>query len=523
MILGSQMIPGTSWVTVILAVLVVWLLLATVLPPRHSNIPPGPSSYRLVGRLPDLQSDRDQHEVFSEWAKQYGSVFSVRLGFSRYVVANSSETIKQIQMNSDLSGRPSWITLNAVSAGGYNMAFQRHVSELHKAQKRLLGPTLTKSARLKTLINQEGVRLCENLRRREEMGNCFDPGCYIKLAVLNVLVKLIFNRRLTLDDSIYKAFFPVSEKVVDRFRCTENLNIFPYLRHVPGRKERAEWHKLQSDCKELWGLFRSFFEDEARRFIEQEDDSLESEEGDSLVFQFLRKHPDAKTAGVKFLDYEDVCAKKETDTSPFSGSCIQATLIDLMLAGTITTCSTLNWIILHLAWYPDLQQEIREEVERHVTDQPESSMSTDGRLGLLRGFIMEVMRMKRNVPLPHCAVIDTSLGPYRIPKGTVVLMNMEAVHKDGVLWPDPNKFDPRRFPTKGKLPQEDRFQPFSKRGERGCLGYHFADMELFLLTASLVKKFRFEVPEGSKMDLTPDPKSLVKRPKEIQLKISSVI
>lgn len=49
---------------------------------------------------------------------------------------------------------------------------------------------------------------------------------------------------------------------------------------------------------------------------------------------------------------------------------------------------------------------------------------------------------------PLCRVQeDTSIGEYFIPKGTMVLANVMAVHRDPELWANPDDFDPTRFLT----------------------------------------------------------------------------
>ncbi|KAB7496539.1 putative inactive cytochrome P450 2G1 [Armadillidium nasatum] len=71
------------------------------------------------------------------------------------------------------------------------------------------------------------------------------------------------------------------------------------------------------------------------------------------------------------------------------------------------------------------------------------------------------------------------------------------IHKDPNYWKNPEEFDPSRFlDENGKyIPTCDGFQAFGI-GKRQCLGEHFARMELFLITASLLQNFTFSPPEG---------------------------
>lgn len=50
---------------------------------------------------------------------------------------------------------------------------------------------------------------------------------------------------------------------------------------------------------------------------------------------------------------------------------------------------------------------------------------------------------------------------YTIPKGTVILPNLWAVHRDPVLWERPDEFCPSRFlDDQGQLLKTEAFIPF---------------------------------------------------------------
>ena len=61
--------------------------------------------------------------------------------------------------------------------------------------------------------------------------------------------------------------------------------------------------------------------------------------------------------------------------------------------------------------------------------------------------LTEVMRIRPVAPmaLPHMAAHTVPFGDYVIPKGTIVIPNLWAVHHDPKLWKDPDVFDPERF------------------------------------------------------------------------------
>jgi len=51
--------------------------------------------------------------------------------------------------------------------------------------------------------------------------------------------------------------------------------------------------------------------------------------------------------------------------------------------------------------------------------------------------------------IPHCTLVDTTVGGYFIPKDTVIWPNLSAVMKDPKEFPNPEKFEPKRYLSKG--------------------------------------------------------------------------
>ena len=78
---------------------------------KRKNLPPGPLSLPLVGNLPSLIfhfiRTRDEPEyLFAKMAKQYGDVFSLRVGTKLIVVMNRCNAIKEAFGNPLMNDRP---------------------------------------------------------------------------------------------------------------------------------------------------------------------------------------------------------------------------------------------------------------------------------------------------------------------------------------------------------------------------------------------------------------------------------
>ncbi|XP_023248269.1 cytochrome P450 306a1-like [Copidosoma floridanum] len=98
-------------------------------------------------------------------------------------------------------------------------------------------------------------------------------------------------------------------------------------------------------------------------------------------------------------------------------------------------------------------------------------------------------------------LVDTQIKDYDIPKGTMVLSVLWAIHLNPLYWPDPNAFKPARFISEdGSLKKPDAFFPF-QCGKRMCIGDELARMMLFLFSARILQKFSLSAPLDHTIDL----------------------
>ena len=72
-----------------------------------------------------------------------------------------------------------------------------------------------------------------------------------------------------------------------------------------------------------------------------------------------------------FIDVMLIERENTTDpTSPFYGQTgldnLKVTLFDLFLAGSETTSTTLNWAVLYMVRYPEIQAQVQEELDTVV-------------------------------------------------------------------------------------------------------------------------------------------------------------
>jgi cytochrome P450 len=173
-------------------------------------------------------------------------------------------------------------------------------------------------------------------------------------------------------------------------------------------------------------------------------------------------------------------------------------MIFLMMAAHDTITSSASSLVWLLAKHPEWQDKLRAEALA-VTGGAGRPLAYDdlARLELTEMAFKEALRLIPPVPsIPRRAMREFEFGGYRIPAGTGVGISPSAVHMDPALWPDPEKFDPLRF-TPDKIAKRHKYAwvPFGG-GAHMCLGLHFAYMQIKILMAQLLTRYRIEIEPG---------------------------
>ncbi|WP_407931974.1 cytochrome P450 [Erythrobacter aurantius] len=179
----------------------------------------------------------------------------------------------------------------------------------------------------------------------------------------------------------------------------------------------------------------------------------------------------------------------------------------LMMAAHDTITSSATSLIYYLATNPEWQEKLREEVFA-VTGGPDGDgkprpLSYDdlAKLDLTEMAFKEALRMIPPVPsMPRRALREFEYEGYRIPAGQMVGINIYWTHHSEEYWDDPFTFDPMRFtPDKVKARHKYAWVPFGG-GAHMCLGLHFAYMQVKILLAQLLQRYRIEAEPGYKPD-----------------------
>jgi cytochrome P450 len=166
-------------------------------------------------------------------------------------------------------------------------------------------------------------------------------------------------------------------------------------------------------------------------------------------------------------------AARHEEGSPMSDAEIHDELLTLLVAGHETTATALAWAVERLIRHPDKLARLREEVEA-------------GEEAYLTATIQETLRLRPVIVIVIRRLTEAiRLGGYELPAGVNVVPSIHLVHRDPVIYPEPDAFRPERFLE--TPPGTYTWIPFGG-GVRRCLGASFAQQEMAIVLRELVAR-----------------------------------
>jgi cytochrome P450 len=167
-----------------------------------------------------------------------------------------------------------------------------------------------------------------------------------------------------------------------------------------------------------------------------------------------------------------------------------------LLAGSDQPATQMAFILHLLGNHPDAQRAVQDEVDAVLGGRSMTAADVDA-LTVTVAAIKESMRLYPSAyALPRSVEKDEDCRGYRIPAGVQAVCAPWATHRHPDFWDDPERFDPARFSPEA---ERDR-HPFAYfafgGGPHGCLGMHLAMLEMVVVTATLLQRYRIVTGSG---------------------------
>ncbi|XP_062411729.1 cytochrome P450 2J2-like [Sardina pilchardus] len=436
------------------------------------NFPPGPWSLPFIGDMHRIDFS-EMHLQFFKFAEKYGDIFTLRALGSRMVVFNGHKVVREayIKQGENFVDRPSLPLFSDIYG---NKGLVASNGNSWKQQRRFALHTLRNFGLGKSSLEPSILQECSYLNEAfaNEQGKPFNPQWLVINAVSNIISVLVFSDRFEYSSNDFQSLLKnIKEAVILEGSIWAQLyNTFPWLmRRVPGphREIISLWNKVIDFVK-------SKIEDHRAHY-----DPSDPKDYIDCFLGEMEKWKDDEASGFD-VDNLSICT------------------LDLFVAGSETTSTTMYWALLYMINYPEIQRKVQEELDRVVGSSRQPSTADRENLPYTNAVIHEIQRFSNIIPinLPRITGQDTQVGDYNIPKGTMVFGNLTSVLFDETQWETPHTFNPGHFlDAEGKFIRKEAFVVFSL-GKRVCLGEQLARMELFLFFSSLLQRFSFSPSEG---------------------------
>lgn len=416
------------------------------------------------------------HIVLTNLAKTYGRIYGLFIGTRLIVILNDFDTVKDAMVNHSevFSDRPTVPLVNIITKRK-GIVFAPY-GPIWRQQRRFSHSTLRHfglgKLSLEPIIIEEFKYVREELLKFGDKG--FSPFQIINNAVSNVICSISFGKRFNYEDKEFKTMLNFMSRALEISLNSEAVltNVCSWMYYLPF----GPFKELRQIVIDITVFLK--------RIIEEHKVSLDPENPQDFIDMYLIHVDEEK--------------RTQIETS-FNAEYLFYIVGDLFIAGTDTTTNTLLWSILYMCHHPDMQEKVQAEIDAVIGRDRPPSLTDKISMPFTEATIMEVQRMTVVVPLsvPHMASESTVFQGYTIPKGSVVLANLWAVHRDPQVWDKPNDFNPSRFlDDHGQILKKEAFIPFGI-GRRVCMGEQLAKMELFLMFVNLLQSFSFSFADDT--------------------------
>ncbi|KAJ7621451.1 cytochrome P450 [Roridomyces roridus] len=421
---------------------------------REPSLPPGPPTVPLLGNLHIFPTEC-AHFRFTEWARQYGGFYSLKIGPGTTVVLTDPAAVKVLmdQRSGNTVDRPAMHVADCVT-GGLNTVLARYTENwrtLRRAAHTILTPQ--ESRKHLPIQQAEATQLLHDILSQPD-------GFYthIRRYSSSVILSVLYGKRAPrYETRETTAFFEAQhewERVLEP-GSPPPIDLIPLLKYVPAR-----WAKWKRDCARTRKLQRDLY----FGLLNDTRERLGRGEENGCYMEEILKSQEELGMDAEMIGY------------------LGGVLIE---GGSDTTSSFLQTLILALTAYPEAQKKAQEEIDRVV--------------GSDRMPTLDDPPIPASPPIliPHSTLAAEEYKGYTIPKSATIFVNVYGIFHDPDLFDDPETFSPERslLTENGTKPGVDGSDlrhnlPFGV-GRRICPGIHLAQHSINLNTVNLIWAFQF--------------------------------
>ncbi|EXB59542.1 Cytochrome P450 81D1 [Morus notabilis] len=457
--------------SLIILLIALKLILQTQTPKK--NLPPSPLALPVIGHLHLLKPPI--HRTFHRLSQKFGPVFSLWLGFRRVVVVSSPSAVEECFSKNDvvLANRPPLIMGKYISYNHTTIVAAPYGD--HWRNLRRIGTLeIFSSARLNNFLVSRRDEV-KRLLRRISVNSLRASGkvqlkSVFQELTLNIIIRMVAGKRYygedVADEDEATKFREIMKEVFENGGAGNPADFLPILNWIPEGYEKR-----------------------IKRLAKRTDSFLQS---------LIEEHRSRKESKNTMIDH--LLSLQVSQPEYYTDQIIKGFVLILLLAATDTSAVTLEWAMSNLLNHPNILKKAKAELDAQIGQQQLVEESDLSKLNYLQNIISETLRLYPAAPMlvPHYSSDDCTIGGYDVPRGTILLVNAWAIHRDPKLWDDAESFIPERFEN-GESESYKLF-PFGL-GRRSCPGIGLAQRVVGLTLGSLIQCFEWERTSEEEVDM----------------------
>ncbi|XP_069814559.1 cytochrome P450 2C8-like isoform X3 [Dendropsophus ebraccatus] len=359
---------------------------------QQSKFPPGPTPLPLLGNI--LQIDfKNIVEEFVQFGTKYGPVSMAYLGPKKVLILNGYDIVREayLEQGDVFSDRPG-LAIPEMVFKGHGVLFTN--GERWKQMRRFTLSTLRNFGMGKRSLEervQEEAR-CLGAEFQKKSGTFFDPTFLLSLAVSNVICSIVFDDRYDYDDKDFLDMLALMKEIFELVTSpwAQIIDLAPnLLKHFPGPQDK---------------LFKNFekLRKHAMEKVKAHEETLDENFPRDYIDCFLIK----------------MNQQKDNPTTEYNYENLVVNLIQMFLAATETTSTSLRYAIIILLKYPNIAKKMQEEIDHIIGKSRCPSIEDRVKMPFTDAVIHEIQRFTDITPLgvPRATNRDTVLRGYHIPK-----------------------------------------------------------------------------------------------------------
>ncbi|XDV35217.1 hypothetical protein PO909_005208 [Leuciscus waleckii] len=435
---------------------------------------PGPTNWPLFGSLIEVLRKgglKRQHEALIDYHKKFGKIFRMKLGSFESVHIGAPGLLEALYRKEGsypqrLEIKP-WKAYRDMRDEAYGLLilegkdWQRVRSAF---QQKLMKPT--EVMKLDGKINEVSADLIKRIGRANVNGKINDLYFELNKWSFETICYVLYDKRFgLLQDN-------VSEEAMNFITSIKTMmSTFGTMMVTPVELHRILNTKTWKDHTAAWDRIFST----AKLYIDKK----------------LTRHSKGKADDFLCdIFHQNHLTKKE----------LYAATTELQVGGVETTANSMCWVIFNLSRNPCAQAKLLKEIQDVVPAGKPPRAEHIKNMPYLKACLKESMRVSPSVPFTSRTLDkDTVLGDYTLPKGTVLMINSQAIGSNEEYFDNGKQFRPERW-----LEDKGSINPFAHVpfgiGKRMCIGRRLAELQIQLSLCWILRDYEIVATDHEPVD-----------------------